>query len=258
MTASLIAPDLREKVALVTGASSGLGRHFARALGRQGMRVALAARRLDKLESAVAEIRADGGTALTVTLDVTDPDSVRAAVEATEQAFGPVQVLINNAGLSITKPVLDYSVDDWDATLNTNVRGPYLVAMQVARRLEANNLPGSIINVGSILGIRPAGHAAVYAASKAALLHLTRNMALELARARIRVNAIAPGFFSTDINRALWNTPAGDALIKRIPQRRLGEFEELDGAVVLLASDASRYMTGAVIPIDGGHLVSTV
>jgi len=250
--------DLEGRLALVTGASSGLGRHFALTLARQGVRVAVAARRVDALASLVREIADGGAEAFATRLDVRSASSVADAVEAVESQFGPIDLLVNNSGVTVVRPVLEHTEADWDFVTDTNLKGAFLVATAVARRMRDRSRAGSIVNIASILGLRQGGAVAAYAASKAGLVQLTRIMALELARFGIRVNAIAPGYIETDMNREFWQTPAGEALVKRIPQRRLGTPEELDGALLLLCSNASHYMTGAVIPVDGGHLVSTL
>jgi NAD(P)-dependent dehydrogenase (short-subunit alcohol dehydrogenase family) len=250
--------DIAGKVVLVTGASGGLGSHFARSLAASGAAVALAARRMHVLEERVAELRQTGARAVAVLLDVTDQRSVAEAVASVGRDLGSIDVLVNNSGVSAEHAVLAWPAEDWDRVLDTNLRGAFLVAQAVGRSMQEADRGGSIINIASILGIRQAGHVAAYAASKAGLIQLTRTMALELARFGIRVNAIAPGYFATELNTEFRNTPAGDALVKRIPQRRLGRPDDLDGVLHLLASDASRYITGAVIPVDGGHLVSTL
>jgi NAD(P)-dependent dehydrogenase (short-subunit alcohol dehydrogenase family) len=250
--------DLHGKVALITGASSGFGRHFAGVLSRAGARVGLTARRTDALETVAAEVRAQGGVAAIARLDVSDEASVTSAVAAIEQALGPIDILVNNAGICITKPLLEQTAQDWDDVIDVNLRGAFLMATQVARRMRDHKRAGSIINVQSILSYRQAGHITPYAVSKAGLNQLTKNMALELARYNIRVNGIAPGYFLTDISRDFFASEAGVAMIKRIPQRRLGRFEDLDGPLLLLASDASRYMTGSTIVVDGGHLCSNL
>lgn len=244
------------KSVLITGASSGFGAHFARVLASEGAKVGLAARRVDVLEEIAAEIRKAGGTAVTTKLDVSDSASVKQAVQAIVDAFGRIDVLVNNSGISIGKPLLEQSEDDFDAVIDVNLRGAFLVATEVARRMRADGKGGSIINIESILSFRQAGQIAPYAASKAALTQLTRSMALELARYKIRVNGIAPGYFATDINREFFDTEGGAAMIKRMPSRRLGELEELEGPLLLLASDASSYMNGSTIVVDGGHLSS--
>jgi NAD(P)-dependent dehydrogenase (short-subunit alcohol dehydrogenase family) len=248
--------DLTDAVALVTGASSGLGRHFAFTLARAGARVAVAARRADALQETVDLIAGIGGAALPVSLDVTDGPAVRAAVKTVVERWGRIDVLVNNAGIVATAPALDLPEPEWDQVIDTNLKGAWLVAQAVARSMVGRG--GAIINIASVLGIRVAGEVAAYAASKAALIHLTRTLAFELARHKIRVNALAPGYIETDINRAFFATDVGRALIKRIPQRRLGTPEDLDGPLLLLASPASAYMTGAVIVVDGGHLQSSL
>lgn len=250
--------DLSGKVALITGASTGFGRHFANVLSRAGASVGLAARRLDALEHAAAEIRATGTTVAVSKLDVRDAQSVVKAVSAIEASLGPIDILVNNAGICITKPLLEQSESDWDDVLDINLKGAFLMSTEVSRRMRAHNRGGSIINIQSILSFRQAGHIAPYAASKAALNQLTKSMALELARYNIRINGIAPGYFLTDISRDFFASEAGAAMLKRIPQRRLGHFEDLDGPLLLLASDASRYMTGSTIVVDGGHLCSNL
>jgi NAD(P)-dependent dehydrogenase (short-subunit alcohol dehydrogenase family) len=248
--------DLSGKVALITGASSGLGRHFASTLAQAGARVGLASRRLDALYAAAEEIRAEGGVAAAVRLDVSDRASISDALMQLEQSLGPLDIVVNNSGASIAKPLLEQSEQDWDDVVDVNLKGAFFVATEAARRMRAAGREGSIINIESILSFRQTGHIAPYAASKAGLTQLTKVMALELARYGIRVNGIAPGYFSTDINRGFFDTEAGVAMMKRIPQRRLGNLADLDGPLLLLASDASRYMTGATIVVDGGHLVS--
>ena len=245
------------RCALVTGASGSLGRHFAEVLARAGAAVVLAARRLDRLETIADEIGAAGGKAMAVALDVTDAGSIGAAFAAAEERLGPVTVLVNNAGLTVTKPLLEHDEADWDKVMDTNLKGAWLVAQEAAQRMAAAG-GGNIINIASILGLRVAGTVPAYCASKAGLIHLTRAMALELARDGIRVNALAPGYIETDINRDFFAGEAGQRLIKRIPQRRLGQLEDLDGALLYLASDASRYMTGSVVTVDGGHMVSSL
>lgn len=249
---------LRGKVALVTGASSGLGRHFASVLANAGASVGLAARRTDALQALAAEITSGGGKAAVARLDVTDSRSIAAAVAAIESELGPIDILVNNSGTSVAKGVLEQTEQDWDDVVDVNLKGAFLMATEVARRMRERGEGGSIINIESILSFRQAGHVAPYAASKAGLTQLTRSLALELARCGIRVNGIAPGYFATEINQGFFDTEPGQALIRRIPQRRVGNYEDLDGPLLLLASDASRYMTGSTLVVDGGHLCSSL
>ena len=250
--------DLRGKTAFVTGGSSGIGAHLAAELAAAGARVVVAARREQELAKVVAAIKRGGGTAFAVRMDVTDSESIENGFLMAERALGVADVLLNNAGIANVRPALDVSVEDWDNVISTNLRGPFLVAQAFARRLIAHSSPGSIINIGSIMGARVAGSLTSYAAAKAGLHHLTRALALEWARYNIRVNAIAPGYIITDMTRDFFASPQGEAIAKRVPQRRIGELEHLVAPILLLASDASAYMTGAVVPVDGGHLVSTL
>ena len=240
--------------ALVTGASSGLGRHFAGVLAGAGAEVILAARRTEALDALVAEIVAKGGKSSAVRLDVADPASIAALAPSLEG----VDIVVNNAGITRERAFLDQTEADWDNVIDTNAKGMFLLTQVAGRAMRAHGRGGSIINVASILGLRQAGGVASYAISKAAVIQLTKVAALELARFGIRVNAIAPGYISTELNGDFWESDPGKALIKRIPQRRLGELRELEGPLLLLASAASTYMTGSVIEVDGGHLVSTL
>ncbi|UKJ72454.1 SDR family NAD(P)-dependent oxidoreductase [Azospirillum brasilense] len=250
--------SLTNRTALVTGASAGLGRHFAGVLAAAGARVALAARRRESLDAAVAEIEAAGGQAVAVPLDVTDAASVRDGVREAASALGGLDILVNNAGATVAKPALDYAEEEWDRVIDTNLKGAFLTAQETARVMREQGRGGSIVNIASILGLRVAGHVVAYTASKAGLVQMTQALALEWARYGIRVNALAPGYMETDLNRDFLATDAGQALIRRVPQRRLGRLSDLDGPLLLLCSEASAYMTGAVVPVDGGHLVSTL
>jgi NAD(P)-dependent dehydrogenase (short-subunit alcohol dehydrogenase family) len=252
---SMNAFSVAGKVALITGASSGFGRHFAKVLAREGAKVGLAARRLDALDSLAQEIRSAGGIAATAKLDVADVDSISPAISAIERELGRIDVLVNNSGTTVVKPLLEQTEQDWDAVVDVNLKGAFFVAAEVARRMRVDARGG---NIESILSFRQTGHIPGYLASKAGLTQLTKSMALELARYNIRVNGIAPGYFSTDINRDFLASEAGVAMIKRIPQRRAGNVEDLEGPLLLLASDASRYMTGTTLVVDGGHLVGSL
>ena len=247
--------DLSGKHALVTGASSGLGAHFAALLASHGVKVMLAARRLAALEQICETIARNGGAARSVALDVTDPESVEAAIAAMDEG---IDILINNAGISIAAAALETSAEDWDRVIDTNLTGPFLMAQAAARRMVRDGRGGAIVNIASITGLRVAGGIASYAASKAGVIQLTKALALEWARHGIRVNALCPGYIETDINRDFFATDAGKALVKRIPQRRLGRESDLDGALLLFASDAGAYITGASLAVDGGHLVSSL
>jgi NAD(P)-dependent dehydrogenase (short-subunit alcohol dehydrogenase family) len=250
--------DLTGKVVLVTGASAGLGVHFARTLAAAGASVAIAARRADRLASLQAELQAAGAKAAAVELDVQSGDSITAAFAAAEEALGPIDIVVNNAGISIVRPALEMPVEDWDAVVNTNLRGAWLVAQTAGKRWLMGKRPGVIVNIASILGLRTIGQVAPYNASKAGLIHLTRALAMEWARHDIRVNAICPGYIETEMNSDFWKTPGGKRLIDRIPQRRIGKPEHLDGALLLLASEAGSFMTGSVLTVDGGHTVSSL
>ncbi|MBV9065023.1 MAG: SDR family oxidoreductase [Methylobacteriaceae bacterium] len=246
------------KHVVVTGASSGLGRHFATMLAGAGAKVTLAARRTDALAGAVDEIKRAGGSAQGVRLDVTAAESIDKALAEAEAGFGPIQGLLNNAGVTATKPALDQDERAWDSVIDTNLKGVWLVANAVARQMLAAKVAGSIVNIASILGLRVAGAVAPYAISKAGVIQMSKALALEWARYGIRVNALAPGYFVTELNDNFFASEAGKALIRRIPQRRLGNVQELDGPVLLLLSDAGSYMTGSVVAVDGGHLVSSL
>ncbi|MGO8919839.1 MAG: SDR family NAD(P)-dependent oxidoreductase [Stellaceae bacterium] len=250
--------DLAGRAALVTGASGGLGRHFAGVLAGAGAAVALVARRREKLDEAVREIAASGGRAAAVACDVADAQSVRAAVSAAEAALGPIDILVNNAGIAISKPMLEHSEAEWDQVVDTNLKGAWLLSRALAERWVAAGRGGRIVNIASLLALRTIRHVPSYCAAKAGLVHLTHTMAMELARKGITVNAIAPGYFETDMNRGFLRSEVGQALVARIPMGRSGEARDLDGALLLLVSDAGAYITGAVLPVDGGHAVASV
>ncbi len=250
--------DLEGKVALVTGAFGGLGLHFAQTLARAGCKVALAGRRVGEGEALLAELRTQGGQGCVVALDVRDPASVDAAFAATQRELGPVQIVVNSAGIATTGPAMEVDEAQWQSVIDTNLNGAWRVAQRAARMMRDAETGGSIINIASILGLRVAQQVPAYTAAKAGLIHLTRSLALEWARHGIRVNALAPGYFETEINRSFFETESGQALIRRIPQRRLGQPRQLDGALLLLASDASDFMTGTVLPVDGGHSINSL
>lgn len=255
MTAS---PSFRldGQMALVTGASSGLGRHFAMTLAAAGARVALAARRIDKLEEVATEIRAKGGTAQAVEMDVTRTETIGPAFDAAERTLGPVRVLVNNAGVPAGTFFTQTSDEEWRRILDVNLDGVFRVGREAARRMQAHKRGGSIVNIASIIGLGALRALTPYMASKAGVIHLTKGMALELARDNIRVNALAPGYISTDFNADFLASEAGQRLMAKIPVRRFGKAEELDGPLLLLASDAGSLMTGSVVTVDGGHLLS--
>jgi NAD(P)-dependent dehydrogenase (short-subunit alcohol dehydrogenase family) len=246
--------SLKGRTALVTGASSGLGRHFAQVLSRAGADVVLAARRLDRLQSLAAEIEREGGKALAVALDVTDAASVQRAFDAAAP-LGPVTILVNNAGVPSGSFFTKTSEEEWRSVLAVNLDGVFRVGQEAARRMVANSTGGSIINIASILGFGVSKTLSAYAASKAAVVSLTKSMALELARDKIRVNSLAPGYFSTEINDTFLSSETGKRLLSGAPMKRAGELQELDGPLLLLASDAGSFMTGSVITVDGGHLL---
>jgi len=250
--------DVSKETILVTGASQGLGRQFARVLAAHGAAVALAARQTAKLKGLEEEIKAKGGRAAAVALDVTDGASIVSAIDAAEAALGPVTVLINNAGIAIEKPAVEQTEADWDAVIGANLKGAYFVATEVARRMIARKQDGNIVNIASVLGFGVMKFLSPYTISKAGIVQATKAMALELAPSNIRVNALAPGYILTDVSRVLLESDRSEAFEKRIPQRRYGQFEDLDGPLLLLASDAGAFMTGSVLVVDGGHTVSSL
>ncbi len=248
--------DLSGEVALVTGASSGLGDRFAEVLAANGARVVVAARRIDRLQELCKRIRSNGGTAEAVELDVANHAGVPGAFDAAEASFGPVSILVNNAGVADTKPALEVEPEDWRRVMSVNVDGVWFCAREAARRMVSAGVAGCIINIASVLSFRAARNVIAYSTSKGAVLQLTSNLAVEFARHGIRVNAIAPGYIKTEINKDFFASARSEATMKRIPQRRIGDSSDLDGAILLLASRrASGYMTGSTVVVDGGHML---
>lgn len=247
------------KTALVTGASSGLGAHFAQVLAAEGAHVVLAARRAALLEEQVQAIRATGGQASAVPLDVNDASGVPAAFDALVAACGVPDILINNAGIAgEPKKFLDTDEDDWQRVIDTNLNGAWRVAREIARRWVAANQAGVIVNIGSIYGLHTGALKVAYNVSKAGVVQLTRSMAIELARHQIRVNALCPGWFLSAINQDYFATESGKKYINSIPMKRLGRLEDLSAPLLLLASDAGAYMTGTTLAVDGGILESPI
>lgn len=254
--------NLEGKVALVTGASSGLGKQFATVLAAAGARVVLASRRTERLMELRAEIEANGGDAHVVQLDVTHQDSIRAAIAHAETEAGPIDILVNNSGVSTTQNLTDVTPEDFDFVFGTNTRGSFFVAQEVAKRMIARAkgaeklgeaLPQArIINIASVAGLKVLSKIGVYCMSKAAVVHMTKSMALEWGRYGINVNAICPGYIDTEINHHHWETEAGQKLVQMLPRKRLGHPEDLDGLVLLLSSDHSNFMNGAIINADDG------
>jgi NAD(P)-dependent dehydrogenase (short-subunit alcohol dehydrogenase family) len=252
--------DLSGRVALVTGASSGLGAQFARTLSKAGAAVVLAGRRVDRLKTLRAEIEGSGGDAHVVELDVTDTDSIKSAVAHAETEVGTLDILINNSGVSTTQKLVDVTPDDYDFIMSTNTRGAFFVAQEVARRMIARSrgaAPGTftggrIVNIASMAGLRVLSQIGVYAMSKAAVVHMTRAMALEWGRHGINVNALCPGYIDTEINHHHWQTEAGQKLVQMLPRKRIGQPQDLDAALMMLCANESRFINGAVIQADDG------
>ncbi len=252
--------DLSGRVAMVTGASGGLGAQFARTLAAAGAGVVLAARRVERLKTLRAEIEAAGGDAHVVALDVTDPDSIKAAVAHAETEMGTIDILVNNSGVSTTQKLVDVTPDDFDYVMGTNARGAFFVAQEVGKRMIARSrgaAPGTftggrIVNVASMAGLRVLGQIGVYCMSKAAVIHMTRAMALEWGRYGINVNAICPGYIDTEINHHHWQTEAGQKLIQMLPRKRVGQPQDLDAVLMMLCANQSHFVNGAVISADDG------
>jgi 3-oxoacyl-[acyl-carrier protein] reductase len=249
--------DLTGEVALITGASSGLGWRFAEVLAAHGASVVLAARSSDKLEALKADIEAAGGKAHCVALDVADTDAIPAAFDAAEAAFGTVTILLNNAGIAITKGALNMTHDEWRKVMAIDLDAVWYIAQEAGRRMKEAGTPGTIINTASIAGFSVGFGLGAYSVAKAGVVQATRALAVELARYGIRVNAIAPGFVLTEINREFFDTEAGHEVISNIPQKRIGDVSDLDGTLLLLAAPrASGFMTGSTIVVDGGHMLT--
>ena len=252
--------DLSGRVAFITGASGGLGAQFARTLAAAGAGVVLASRRLDKLKALRAEIEGAGGDAHVVELDVTDNDSIKSAVAHAETEMGSIDILVNNSGVSTTQRIQDVGEADYDFIFHTNVRGAFFVAQEVGKRMLARSrgaAPGSftggrIINIASMAGLKVLPQIGVYCMSKAAVVQMTKAMALEWGRFGINVNAICPGYIDTEINHHHWQTEQGQKLVQMLPRKRIGEPKDLDGLLLMLASDQSHFINGAVIAADDG------
>ena len=255
--------DLSGRVAFITGASSGLGEHFARTLAAAGAGVVLAARRIERLKTLRAEIGAEGGEAHFVEIDVTDPASIRAAVAHAETEMGTIDILVNNSGVSTTQKLVDVTPDDYDDVMGVNTRGAFFVAQEVGKRMIARArgaAPGTftggrIVNVASMAGLRPLSQIGVYSMSKAAVIHMTRAMALEWGRFGINVNALCPGYIDTEINHHHWQTEAGQRLIGMMPRKRVGQPRDLESALMMLVANESHFINGAVIQADDGFAV---
>lgn len=253
--------NLKEKIALVTGASSGLGARFARVLAANGAQVVLAARREERLKELRAEIEAAGGEADVMPMDVTDLESIQAAVAKVESENGPIDILVNNSGVTTTQRLIDVEAVDFDYVFGTNVKGAFFVAQAVARRMIARSrqqpdFRGRIVNVASVAALRVVPQIGVYAMSKAAVVQMTRAQALEWGRYGINVNAICPGYIRTEMNAEHWDTEAGQKLIQRLPRKRVGRPEDLDGVLLLVVADESQFINGAVISADDGMSVA--
>jgi NAD(P)-dependent dehydrogenase (short-subunit alcohol dehydrogenase family) len=251
--------SLQGKVVLVTGASSGLGAHFAQVVSGAGAKVVIAARRVERLQTLAEQLRGQGGEVMAVSLDVTSRVSVETAFDLSQQTFGVVDVVINNAGVGGAVKALEVTEQDWSTMISTNLDGVWRVAQCAAQRMAKDGKDGSIINIASILGERVGTGLSHYCAAKAGVLQLTKALALEFARYDIRAIALAPGYFQTEMNDSYFNSEKGQAYIKSaVPMRKLGQLEQLDGPLLLLASAAGSFMTGATLAVDGGHLVSSL
>ncbi len=253
--------DLSGRVALITGASSGLGTQFAKTLAAAGAGVCIAARRIERLKTLRAEIEANDGDAHVIEMDVTDPDSIRAGIAHAETEMGTIDILVNNSGVASTQKLVDVTPDDFDFVMDTNLRGAFFVAQEVAKRMIARSqgaapgtfIGGRIVNVASVAGLRALGQIGVYAMSKAAVVHMTKAMALEWGRYGINVNALCPGYIDTEINHHQWQTEAGQKLIQSLPRKRVGQPQDLDVALMMLCANESHFVNGAVIAADDGY-----
>ena len=250
--------SLQNKTALVTGGGTGIGREIALGLAQAGATVAITGRRRDVLEKTAAEIEALGGRAIPVEMDVTSEATVQKAMTKIVDAVGIVDILVNNAGAECPKTLEAATEEDWDWTLDVNLVGPWRLSKICLEQWKSTNHCGNIINIASITGTAPQKGMAPYSVSKAAMLHMTHVMALEWGKYNVRVNAIAPGYFETDITTAFLNSPGGEAMRKRIPMYRVGNLEEIVGAAIFLAADTSSYMTGSTVTVDGGHVHRTL
>jgi len=249
-------PRLKDRIALVTGASRGLGRFFAEALAREGAQVILAARSVNMLQEVAAGIERAGGISHCVEMDVASGDSVSRAFDKIVAQSGCPGIIVNNAGITEMADTLEHDPHSFDRILHTNLRGPWMVAREAAKHMVAAKVHGAIVNIASIIAMRQAGKVTAYAVTKAALVQLTKQLALEWARYGIRVNALAPGYVETDLNRECFASAKGQEMIRRIPMRRLTRMEDLTEPLMLLAGDGGRFVTGIVLPVDGGHLLS--
>jgi NAD(P)-dependent dehydrogenase (short-subunit alcohol dehydrogenase family) len=250
---------LNNKLTLVTGASSGLGEHFAQVLADAGARVVVvAARRIEKLDQLVTRIKNSGGSAMAVQVDVTDQGSVEQAIAYIKEEYGQLSILVNNAGVADSRTFLKIDEANWHQTLDVNLNGAWRVAHAVTTSMVAAQTPGCIVNIASILGLRVGFGNSAYAVSKAGVVQMTKAMALELGPKGIRVNAICPGYIETQINADYFSTEKGQAYIKTTPAGRTGRLDELNGPLLLLCSDAGSFINGVALPVDGGHLISSL
>ena len=250
--------DMSGKVAMVTGASSGFGVHFAKIMAARGAKVVVAARRVERLEALVAEIKADGGEAVAVAMDVTDSASIITAFDQAEAAFGTVTMLANNAGVADVRSALKIGEDDWDKMIDTNLKGVWIAGQQAAKRMIEAGVSGSIVNTASILGLRVAFGQSSYSASKAAVIQLTKSMALEWAGKGVRVNALCPGYFLTEMTASAFESPEAQAYLNSSHAGRPGGMDEITAPFLLLASDAGSYLHGVALPVDGGQSIGSM